>query len=76
VALRPDGRTSRPPGSVHRNRPDREPRYVQETNELNRIYIVDVEGERLTFNGRFPAVTTAADRSELEAIIASIDIEP
>lgn len=51
-------------------------RYVQGTNELNRMYIVDVDGERLTFNARFPAMTTAADRAELEAIIASIDIEP
>lgn len=56
--------------------PDGDHRYVQGTNEVNRIYIVDIDGERLTFNGRFPAVTTAADRAELEAIIASIDIEP
>jgi hypothetical protein len=37
---------------------------------------VDVDGDRLTFNGRLPAATTAADRAQLEAIIASINIEP
>lgn len=56
--------------------PDGDRRYVQGTDELNRMFIVDVDGERLTFNGRYPAVTTAADRAELDAIIASIDIEP
>ena len=56
--------------------PDGDRRYVQGTNEVNRMYIVDVDGERLTFNGRYPAATTAADRAELDAIIASIDIQP
>ena len=56
--------------------PDGDRRYVQGTDELNVIYLVDVDGERLTFNGRLSAATTAADRAELEAIIASIDIEP
>ena len=56
--------------------PDGMPRYVQGTNELNRMFIVDVDGERLTINGRYPATTTAADRAELDAIIASIDIVP
>jgi hypothetical protein len=56
--------------------PDGAARFVQGTKELNRMYIVDVDGERLTFNGRFPATTTAADRAELEAIIDSIEIEP
>jgi hypothetical protein len=51
-------------------------RYVQGTGEMNRIYLVDVDGTMLTFNGRFPAATTAADRAELDAIIASIDIRP
>jgi hypothetical protein len=51
-------------------------RYVQGTGELNRIYLVDVDGTMLTFNGRYPAATTAADRAELDAIIASIDIQP
>ena len=48
----------------------------QGTDELNVIYIVDVDGERLTFNGRLPAATTATDRAELDAMIASIDIVP
>jgi hypothetical protein len=56
--------------------PDGDRRYVQGTNELNQLYIVDVDGQRLTFNGRLPAAITAVDRAELEAIIASIDIEP
>jgi len=51
-------------------------RYVQGTNEMNRIYVLDVNGRRFTFSARIPARTTAADRAELEAIIASIDIQP
>jgi hypothetical protein len=50
-------------------------RYVQGTNEMNRIYVLDIDGTRHTFVARIPARTTAADRAELEAIIASIDIE-
>ncbi len=56
--------------------PDGNSRYVQGNNEMNRMYILDVEGRRFTFNARIPARTTAADRAELEAIIASIDIQP
>jgi hypothetical protein len=51
-------------------------RWVQGTNELNRIYILDVEGRRFTFSARIPARTTTADRAEIEAVIASIDIQP
>jgi len=51
-------------------------RYVQGTNEMNRMYVLDVEGRRFTFNARIPARTTAADRAEIEAIIASIGIQP
>jgi hypothetical protein len=50
-------------------------RYVQGANELNQIYIVDVDGQRVTFNSRIPEATTAADRAELDAIIASVEIE-
>ncbi len=56
--------------------PDGDRRYVQGTNEVNRMYVLDVEGRRFTFNARIPARTTAADRAELEAIIASMDIQP
>lgn len=56
--------------------PDGDRRYVQGTNEMNRMYILDVDGQRFTFNARIPARTTAADRAELEAIIASVDIQP
>jgi hypothetical protein len=55
---------------------DGDRRYVQGTNETNRIYVLDVNGRRFTFNARIPARTTAADRAELETIIASIDIVP
>ena len=51
-------------------------RYVQGNDETNRIYILDVNGKRLTFNARIPARTTAADRAELESIIDSIEINP
>jgi predicted amidohydrolase len=55
--------------------PDGE-RYVNGSDETNRIFVVDVDGERLTFAGRFTPATTTADRAELEAVIASIRIEP
>ncbi len=53
-----------------------DPRFVQGNDELNRIYVLDVEGTRQTFFARIPTMTTAADRAELEAIIASIKIQP
>jgi len=56
--------------------PDGDRRYVQGSNELNKIYVVDVDGARLTFNARIPAMTTAADRAELDAIVESVDITP
>jgi len=51
-------------------------RWVQGRNEMNRIYILDVGGQRFTFSARIPARTTAADRAELETILASIAIQP
>ena len=51
-------------------------RYLQGNGEMNRIYVLDVDGARRTFFARFPAITTAADRAELEAIIESIKIDP
>jgi hypothetical protein len=56
--------------------PDGNSRWVQGTNEMNRMYILDVGGHRFTFNARIPARTTAADRAELQAVIDSIHIEP
>lgn len=56
--------------------PDGDRRYVQDTNEVDRIYILDVDGQRYTFNARIPARTTAADRAELETVLKSIDIQP
>jgi hypothetical protein len=49
-------------------------RYVQDTNEMDRIYVLDVDGARFTFFARVPPGTTAAARAELEAIIDSIEI--
>lgn len=56
--------------------PDGDRRYVQSSDETDRIYAVDVDGTRLTFFARFSAQATAADRAELQAIIDSIGIEP
>lgn len=51
-------------------------RYAQGIDEVDRVYVLDVEGERLTFFARIPARTTAEHRVELESIIDSIDIQP
>jgi hypothetical protein len=48
---------------------------VQDANEVNRVYIVDVEGFRIPFYARIPERTTAADRAEVEAMLESIDIQ-
>lgn len=55
--------------------PDGDRRFVQGSNEMNRIYVLDIDGVRHTFYARIPARTTAGDRAELEAIIDSVDIE-
>jgi hypothetical protein len=51
-------------------------RFVQGTNEEDRLYILDVDGVRFSFAVAVQQATSAADRAELEAIIASIDIQP
>ena len=51
-------------------------RYSQVTGETNRIYILDVDGERVTYFARFTEMMTPADRSELEAILDSVEITP
>lgn len=51
-------------------------KYVQGSNEVLRVYALDVGGVRLTFFARIPERTTPADRAELESIIESIDIVP
>ena len=56
--------------------PDGDRRYVQDSDEMDRIYAVDVGGTRFTFFAHIPKRTTAADRAELQAIIDSITIEP
>jgi hypothetical protein len=55
--------------------PDGDRRYVQGSDETDRIYAVDVEGNRFTFFAGFQGRATAADRAELQAIIDSITIE-
>ena len=55
--------------------PDGDRRYVQGSDETDRIYAIDVEGNRFTFFAGFQGRATAADRAELQAIIDSITIE-
>jgi hypothetical protein len=56
--------------------PDGDRRYVQGSDEMDRIYALDVDGARFTFAARIAQRTTVADRAELQAIIDSIEIEP
>ncbi len=51
-------------------------RFVSGDGEVNRVYAIDVDGFRLTFFARLTTHTTAADRAELESILASIRIKP
>ncbi|MEO7664168.1 MAG: hypothetical protein ABIV26_03515 [Candidatus Limnocylindrales bacterium] len=51
-------------------------KYIQGNGELNRVYAVDVDGFRLTFDLRIPAAMTPADRALLDVLVASIDIAP
>jgi hypothetical protein len=51
-------------------------KFVQGNNELLRVYALDVDGFRLTFFLRIPERTTPADRTELEAMVDSVTIEP
>jgi hypothetical protein len=55
--------------------PDGDRRYVQGSDETDRIYAIEVEGNRFTFFADFQGRATAADRAELQAIIDSITIE-
>ena len=45
-------------------------------SELDRIYVIDVDGQRFTFSARIPPATSAADRAEIDRMIQSITIEP
>ena len=56
--------------------PDGDRRYVQDTGEGNRMYALDVDGTRFTFDVRLPPATTDADRAEVEAMLATLEIEP
>jgi hypothetical protein len=51
-------------------------KFVQANNEVLRVYALDVDGFRLTFFLRIPAISTPADRALLESIVTSVDITP
>jgi hypothetical protein len=51
-------------------------REAQVNGELDRVYVLDVDGQRRTFFLRIPTRTTPADRAELQTIVDSIDIQP
>lgn len=51
-------------------------RFHQGAGQTDRNWILDVEGHRLAINGSFFPGTSAADRAELEAMMASIRIDP
>jgi hypothetical protein len=64
------------PGGFYTWGSEEDGRYAQVTNEVDRVYALDVNGTRLTFFMRIPPQTTAQDRALLDAILASIDIQP
>jgi hypothetical protein len=51
-------------------------RFHQGPGQTDRTWIVDVDGHRLVINGAFFAGTSAADRAELDAMMATIRIDP
>ena len=51
-------------------------KFVQGPGEVERVYALDVDGQRLTFFARIPEGTSEADLADLQAIVDSIDIEP
>jgi len=51
-------------------------RYVQNTGEINRIYAMDVDGTRFTFNVTLPPYITDEDNAELMAMLETLEIEP
>ena len=51
-------------------------RYHQGPGQTDRNWILDVDGHRLVINGSFFPGTSAADRAELDAMMASIRIDP
>ncbi|WP_404434542.1 hypothetical protein LG299_07815 [Microbacterium lacus] len=50
-------------------------RYQQAPGQVDRIWIVDVDGERLVINAFFLPATPEADRREIDAVINSIEFE-
>jgi hypothetical protein len=51
-------------------------RQAQVNGEVDRVYVLSVDGQRRTFFLRIPTRTTAVDRAELQSIVDSIDIQP
>jgi hypothetical protein len=51
-------------------------RYRQGPGQVDRVYIIDVDSERLVLDMSWMLDSTNADRSELQAIVDSIEIQP
>jgi hypothetical protein len=47
-------------------------RYQQAPGQVDRIWILDVGGERLVVDAAYLATATAKDRAELETVVESI----
>jgi hypothetical protein len=51
-------------------------KFVQDPGEVERVYALDVDGQRMTLFARIPEGTSEADLADIQAIVDSIDIEP
>lgn len=49
-------------------------RYVQDTGEQNRMYVMTVGDRTFTFDVRIPPATTEADRAEVEQMLLGLEI--
>jgi hypothetical protein len=47
-------------------------RYQQVPGQVDRLWVLDVNGQRLVIDGTYSADTVQADRDELESVVASI----
>jgi hypothetical protein len=55
---------------------DAHSRYAHGPGELEDVNIINVEGTRVVIDAAHMPITSAADLAELEAMVASIDIQP
>ena len=51
-------------------------RYGLGRNEHNRLWVVDVHGERIVIDASSPLTPSPADAAELQAIVDSVAIQP